>query len=72
MDGISYNLTGAKEVTEKMGAALNNIKSTMEGEWAGLITAFQKNWVGEDEAAFENVLAKTVKETFENCQIVVK
>ena len=71
MDGISYNLSAAKEVTEKMGSALGSIKNSMESEWPALVSTFQKNWVGEDEAAFEKVLAKTIFDTFENCQIVV-
>ena len=72
MDGISYNLAGAKEVSEKMVEGLQAIATEVENQWPTLISTFQKNWVGEDEAAFENVLAKTIQEVYENCDIVVR
>ena len=71
MDGISYNLAGAKEVSEKIVDGLKAIATEVEGQWPTLISTFQKNWVGEDEAAFENVLARTIQEVYANCEIVV-
>lgn len=72
MGDVSFNLSKAKQITEDIDNAVDDIKKTIEVEWENLQTKFRSNWVGEDEDAFENELLKNITGMFQNVDTVAR
>lgn len=61
-----YNPSEANRLKEELLSALNGMKSAIVDGWEPFKNVFRTNWVGEDENAFEDQVAKALIELYAN------
>ena len=70
--GIGYNNSQSIQLLNGIINSYNGLGNFIATEWDGVVSALQKNWVGEDEQDFEKKLAKRISLLYSNARILAQ